>query len=559
MRARALTFVLCSLGAAAACSGDLPQYGADDQSVDGAADVAPGEDGAARTDGGAGGPHADGGRADAATDAATDATAQDAADATANASDAADASDAAADPADAGADAADPPTYVHFDINHVLSTGASDSVANGASAFLTTTQPFTNLQFDTGVITAGSCDGSGCKVYQTPNAFAPLVEGDNFFAFGVETMSSGLGNQASVFASNYFAQVGLPAVAHDVLVSLHGRSGNPYWCLRLQTADVQPGYGPCYFSKANGYIAPFDEALMQVQSAKALAAAANKTYVVRAVTVIAGQGESDTNEQNFTFLHSTDGANTRLLNYTDALFDWQWDYDTKVREITGQVQPIPMFVSQFGSMTASSPPTSIIPQRQLDAHTKSGGKVNLVTPNYPFTHYTDCLHYTAHSQRRLGAYFAKAYERVVVEGKKWEPTRPLSISRVGAVITVKYVVPVPPLVIDTVRVDSSSANFTVKPLYGFIFRDSTMSASITSVVVSAPDTVTITLSDVPAGANPVLRYAYERQSTAPCPGPTNGARGNIRDSDTSLAYHTDANGNPYELFNWSVAYEIAVP
>jgi len=310
--------------------------------------------------------------------------------------------------------------------------------------------------------------------------------------------------------------------------------------------------------------------MMQVKSAMAIAAAAvpPKTYAVRAVTVIQGQGESDTNEQNFDFLVSTDGNNTRLLNYTDALLDWQWGYDTKVREITGQLQSIPMFVSQFGSLSSSTPLFSLIPQRQLDAHTKSNGKVNLVTPNYPFTHFTDCLHYTAHSQRRLGAYFAKAYERVVVEGKKWEPTRPLSVERAGAVITVKYVVPVPPLVIDTVRVSlPSSANHlptvaspnAVLPVLGFVYRDSTMSASITSVAVTAPDTVTITLSAVPTGANPILRYAYERQSAAACPGPTNGARGNIRDSDTTVGHHLDASGNPYELFNWSVAYQLPVP
>src|SRR5262245_4686701 len=157
-----------------------------------------------------------------------------------------------------------------------------------------------------------------------------------------------------------------------------------------------------------------------------------------------------------------------------------------------------MFVSQFGSMTT---PTSIIPQRQLDAHERSNGKINLVGPNYPFPHYSDCNHYTAHSQRWLGAYFAKAYQQVVVEGRKWEPTRPLSVERTGSVITVKYHVPVPPLVIDTTRVSASSANFPVPPVYGFIYRDSTMSASITSVAVTAPDTVTITLSGTPTGTN----------------------------------------------------------
>ena len=449
------------------------------------------------------------------------------------------------------------PTYKHYDINHVLSTGASDSVANGASEWITATQPFGNLSFDVGVMTAGSCNGDGCTVYETPKGFVPLHEGDRFFGYGVETMSSGLANQATVFAKDYFARVGLPAVQHDVLVSLHGRSGNSYWCLRLQTANVNAGYGPCYFPMSAGYIAPFDEALRQVQSAKALAESAGKSYVVRAVTAIHGQGESDSNEQNFGFLLSTDEEHRPLRNYTDALLDWQWDYETKVREITGQTEPLPMFVSQFGTMTTD---TSIIPQRQLDAHTSSNGKVILVAPNYPFPPYKDCNHYLPHSQRWLGAQVAKAYQRVVVEGGKWDPTRPIAITRTGNVLTVKYVVPVPPLVIDTERVSALTDGFATKPFYGFIYRDSTMSASVTNVAVTAPDTVTVTLSAEPTGTDKVLRYAYESQTAdRRCPGPEKGARGNIRDSDPTLAYHTDAAGKPYELFNWSVAYEMPVP
>ena len=107
------------------------------------------------------------------------------------------------------------PTYKHYDINHVLSTGASDSVANGASEWITATQPFGNLSFDTGVMTAGSCSGIGYTQYETPTSFVPLHEGDRFFAYGVETMSSGLANQATVLATDYFARVGLPAVRHE--------------------------------------------------------------------------------------------------------------------------------------------------------------------------------------------------------------------------------------------------------------------------------------------------------------------------------------------------------
>ncbi len=551
---RGLTFFLVGAAVVVACGGDdtgggtsTDGGGADASTSNDGSTTQPGTDASNPTDGGPG--------TDASIDASHDGSIEASTDSGVDSGE------------DAGDDAGEPPPpppppppYTHYDINHVLSTGASDSVANGASAWITTTQPFDNVSFDTGVMTAGTCDGSGCKVYQTPASFVPLKEGDKFFAYSVETISSGLANQTTALSNTYFANNGLAGERHDMLVSLHGRSGNPYWCERLQSANVQPGFGPCYFAASNKYIAPFDEAMMQVQSAKTIATNMGKSYVVRGVTAIAGQGESDTMEQNFTFLVSTDGANRRINNYTEALFDWQWDYETKVQAITGQAEPVPFFISQFGSMSNMTPLFSLIPQRQLDAHIQSNGKINLVTPNYPFQHYTDCLHYTAHSQRRLGAYFAKAYEKVVIEGGKWEPTRPDSITRVGNKIVVKYVVPVPPLVIDTTRIAAYvPANYDITPVQGFVFRDSTLSASITNVAVTAPDEMTITLSNAPTGNNKILRYAYERQKANACPGPTAGARGNIRDSDTSTGYHTDANGVPYELFNWSVAYQLDVP
>ena len=476
-------FILGSAAIVAACGSDDSQAtsGVEEPGIDGPDGV----DGKAPTDGATGDgavsidpTQKEAGAKDASIDASTDAML-----------------DAGAD-ADADAGDPDPPpppviTYKHYDINHVLSTGASDSVANGGTPVLTSTQPLGNQSFDVGVFTASGCNADGCTGYQTPGGFTGLKEGDSFFSGSPrETMASGFANQATTFATKYFNDVGVVEPQHDILVSAHGRSGNPYWCLRLQTANVAATSYPCYKPKTENLKASFDEALLQVQAAKTFADNQAKSYVVRAVTYIGGQGESDDNEASFAFLVSTDGANRRLLNYTDGLFDFQWDYDNKVKAITGQAEDIPMFISQFGSMTPSKTPLfSIIPQRQLDAHTSSNGKINLVAPNYPFTHYSDCLHYSSHSQRRLGAYFAKAYQKVVIEGGKWEPTRPLSVTRAGNVITVQYVVPVPPLVIDTTRIAAPiAANFDIVPVQGFVYRDSTNSAKVTNVVCHGPRT-----------------------------------------------------------------------
>ncbi|MBX3222082.1 MAG: hypothetical protein KF795_16310 [Labilithrix sp.] len=430
-----------------------------------------------------------------------------------------------------------PRPYKHYDVNHVLSTGQSDSVANGASPFLTSVQPFGNMSFDVGVMTSKDCDGDGCLGYETPSDFVPLVEGDHFFGYQVETMSAGMANQASVFAADWFAANG-PQPRHDILVSLHGRSGNTYWCLRKGSCNYVPGY-----------LSAFAEGLMQVESAKKIAAAKGKTYVVRAVTTIHGGSDHENRQNELSFIERTDGTGV-VGNYAEALMEWQRDYETEVRAITGQTEPVPLFVSQFGSFTDTA--ESNIPVRQIEAHVKAPGKVIVVTPNYPFEHFTDCLHYSNYSQRRMGAYFAKAYQRTVIEGGTFEPLRPLSVTRAANVLTVKFFVPVPPMVIDTTRVVDPGN-------YGFTFADSTSSATIASVALAGPDTVTVTLSGAPTGAARKLRYALNAPSPHACPGPTAGARGNLRDSDATAGYHANAAGQPYDLHNWAVHFELDVP
>ena len=438
----------------------------------------------------------------------------------------------AADAADA-ADSADaeeqPVPYVAFDINHVVSTGQSNSVAHEGRPLLSTAQPFDNLMFDVGVMTSGVCEAQGCRTYQTPTGFVPLTEGDTFW-YPVETMSSGLANEAAMLART---KHGKPT--HDLLVSLAGRNGLTYWCLRK---------GTCNFVDPT-YLQPFDESMKQVTSAKALAAAAGKTYAVRAVTAI--HGESD----DFGYamgtpefpLDGTDGSHRSITSYGDGLLEWQRDYEAGIKAITGQTQPVPLLISQFSGWNDVA--TSAVTQLQYEAHVRSNGKVVLVTPAYVLDWASDCRHYTATGERQLGEYFGKAYARIVLEGRRWEPVRPKTVSIAGNVITARYFVPAPPLVLDTLRVtDPGDKGFEVVDAAG-------NRLAIASVAVSSPDTVTITLVSAPAG-KVHLRYAFTHTPQT-CTGRFVGARGNLRDSDATPSQEG------HELFNWGVHYDVAVP
>lgn len=420
-----------------------------------------------------------------------------------------------------------PVAYEAFDINHVLSTGQSNSVAHEGRPVLSTSQPSNNLMFDVGVMTSGVCEAQGCRTYEKPSSFVPLVEGDTFW-YPVETMSSGMANLASKIATTYAKP------SHSMLVSLAGRNGLTYWCLRQ---------GGCNFIEG-GYLNAFDENMRQVDDALAIAKASGKSYVVRAVTSV--HGESDdyayaTNTQEFP-LDGTDGTHQSVRDYTDGLIEWQKDYETTVRAKTGQKLAVPLLISQHSGWNDIA--TSAVAEMQYNAHVRSAGKVVLVTAGYPVEWAPDCRHYTNHGERQLGEYFAKAYARIVVEGLPWEPVHPKTVTIAGDLITAKYHVPKPPLVLDTTRVTDPGN-------YGFAVVDAAgANIAIKSVELDGPDTVKVRLANTPVGPTK-LRYAFTGVPHS-CPGKTAGARGNLRDSDDTPS------PNGYELFNWGVHYEVPV-
>ncbi len=412
-------------------------------------------------------------------------------------------------------------------VNHVLSTGQSNAIGFRASPVLSTAQPYGNLSFDVGVMTSGACDADGCRSYQTPSGFVPLVEGDSYDAGPVETMSSAFANLASRLATDRDAKA-----PHDVLVSVHGRSGWVYECLRK---------GSCTYRTEVGYSAPFEEGLRQVDDAMALAKAAGRSYVVRAVTAV--HGESDHYIPTFPLVGS-DGAKDSVRTYTDALLEWQRDYDQEIRAKTGQTQEVPLLVSQMANWNDRV--TSEIPLRQLEAHLRAPGKVVLATPTYALPFGADCIHFTSQGQQLLGEYFAKAYARIVIEGAPWEPLRPASATLDRDVVTVRYLVPKPPLVLDTQAVTDPGG-------MGFVIDDGSGSPpAVVGVELAGTDTVRIRLAYPPTGSQKRLRYALEAKPGT-CPGPKSGPRGNVRDSDAVTGEVARA------LPNWSVAFDLPLP
>lgn len=323
----------------------------------------------------------------------------------------------------------------------------------------------------------------------------------------VETMASGAAQA-----------IGPAAPGRRVIISNVGASDSSYATQKRGTANFALG-------------------IHQFQTAPHALAHLLLSCRPRAVFAVAGNGGHDWNDPNY-------GLSMR---------QWQADYQTEIQRVTGVTDPIPMFHSQISEWTCpimGSNATAVSPYALLAEAEANPTKTVLVCPRYMLPHAVEGadfpgVHLSNEGNRWLGEYYAKAYKKVVVDGQTWTPLKPRSITRNGAVITAVFDVPVPPLVLDTTLV-SNPGN------YGFEFTDDSGSPpAITQVQITGPDSVTITLSRVPTGANQRLRYAYTGVPGNPA-GPTTGPRGNLRDSDSTPSLFG------YTLYNWCVHFDKPV-
>lgn len=377
-------------------------------------------------------------------------------------------------------------------LHQLLIAGQSLSAGSTSFPVVSIEQPFENVSFNPGVRTGAT----------GLTSFIPLVE----------SVSGNQGETIASGAANLLHELAMASglSGHRTLASCHGVGGQPYSALAPGTQ-------------------PYLNGIAQATAGAELAAARGESHAVRAVAVV--HGESDHVGGNQT--------------YADNLLEWQAAYEADVMLATGQTRPVPMFLCQMSSFTAYGSATSVIPTAQLAAADQRPASIFVVGPKY-FLPYTDGVHLSADGERWLGEYYAKALHRVLVEGEPWTPLRPAEITRIGTEIRVEFAVPQPPLVLDTVAVSDPGS-------YGFAFsEDAPRPATIVDVQLDGPQTVVITLSAAPSGAAPTLAYAMQGVPDQPA-GPMTGARGNLRDTDTTPSRHG------YPLYNWGVHFRVDVP
>ncbi len=261
--------------------------------------------------------------------------------------------------------------------------------------------------------------------------------------------------------------------------------------------------GAAYAALAKG-TTPYNDSLSGVTSAEAIYP--SPILSVPAILVVHGESNGDT------------------ALYGTNLVQWQSDYETDVKAITLQSGIIPFFFTQIAT-AAGTPFLGMLPNYEAAPTTQI-----LVGPKYFLEYQAAGTHLINTSYRTLGEYYGKAFYKVIVLGQSYSPLRPLTITRVGATVTVQMTGQVGDLVNGCTAV---GAVVTDPGQLGFEWFDDSASATVSSAVVSdaVNGIVTVTLSGTPTGTNKALRYAYSGIGRAGPP--TTGKRGCIRDSDTT--------------------------
>ncbi|SIQ99592.1 hypothetical protein [Pseudacidovorax sp. RU35E] len=348
------------------------------------------------------------------------------------------------------------------EICHIIMYGQSLSMGErslvGASAAISTTQPFDSLMFSS---------GTRPDVYGDASPYASLVPLVESVRVGIDVAAAGISNPGETPLSGCCDQIKRELLADGVapgdypfqlLGSCAGRGGTPLTGLVKGTA-------------------PYARLIAQVTAARNLATTQGKTYVLLAVPFLQGEnGPFDRTE------------------YKNMLLQLFADIDADVKAITGQVQEVlfPMYqtagVYNFGAAGAQADVAEELPNAFV------------ATPVYPLqtvlAPWNDGVHLSAESSRLMGAHIGRAIKAHAIDSRVYTGLRASAIRRAGRIITIDLDVPGSKAVIETC--DTATGN----PRRGFagfeLAVDGTLIESV--YMASAKRIVIRCTADVPVGA-----------------------------------------------------------
>src|SRR6516162_9536325 len=390
----------------------------------------------------------------------------------------------------------DPDTNLQtpWDWSGVIGTGQSLAVGEQGRPVLSRTQLYHNLKLSTDLL-PWPIDPNDTNL-----AMVPLVEPIGRYST----------NYPSSWPDNIAGETPHSAMANQISALVRAASGRDF--IGVHSEVGENGQCMIYLKKNADHVGvngrSYEAAMIETKAITRLARAAGKTYGVGAITVT--HGECDAGNQN----------------YENDLYQLWSDYNTDISAITGQKQKVQMIVSQQNSCNDYSPSTLA----QWKAGVDHPADIVCSGPKYQYPS-AEGVHLTANGYRQLGEKYGQIYYERVILGKNWRPLEPAVLERKGAVITIHFHVPAPPLVWDTNFAKPDQSIVGWKNGKGFEVKTSGgEKVSIVSVAISG-DAVVITCAPDPG---PDARVAYamtgekERMAT-----PFKGTHrwGLLRDSD----------------------------
>jgi hypothetical protein len=403
-----------------------------------------------------------------------------------------------------------------WDWNGVVGTGQSLAVGDHGTPVKSTTQPYHNLKLSTGNL-AWPVDPNASSL-----AMVPLIEpiGRNAPNYpsswptniSGETDHSCMGNQITALAQ---------AASGKDFISVQGEFGENGQCMTFLKKNAVP-------QGVNGRA--YAATLIETQAITRLAKAAGKSYGVGAIIIVHGE---------------CDAGNAA---YESDLHQLWSDYTTDIPPITGQTQKIQMFVSQQNSTSDRSASTLA----QWKVGVDYPNDIVCIGPKYQYPS-ADGTHEITDGYRQLGEKFGQVYYQRVVLGNNWQPLQPLSATRSGQVITVRFHVPIAPLTWETTFQAPHQSIAEWKNGKGFEVRTASGKVTINSVAISG-DSVQITCATAIA-AGTFVDYALTAEPSV-MSSPFSGLKrwGLLRDSDPFVGAITQK-AQP----NYAVAFELSIP
>lgn len=395
-------------------------------------------------------------------------------------------------------------------LNHFEIYGQSLSQGALSTPIQTTTQPYDSLMFSGGI----RPQHPSYSVADFYADFIPLIEASANDGYpGYETPCGGATESLKqlIFEENNVAHTDQE---YKLLGSASGTGGSTI--AQLSTT---------YF---DSHLAP------TITAAYNLAQAKGMTYTMPYIGWV--QGEND-NKLSGISIEAYKTAMQALIAKIDA----------HLKSLHPELGLKGFITTQLASFTTTSRPTPHIELALYEAATAANSNVFLACPLYIFD-YMDHFHVDGVSSKWMGAYIGLVYKRLVVDQVGWKHIHPISHTKQGRILEVKYHVPVQPLVVDTVQVYENTN-------YGFTLVDSAGNdIPLTSVTVTQGDTIRFTTAaTIPD--NVELRYAYTPNTPTPSGtvgklGRKTGARGNIRDSQGNDIVF-DPTGINKPLHNWT--------